>query len=246
MIFTYVLIYAFLGSVGAVSVAALLLLIPQQRIERLVPYLISYAIGTLLSVGILRMLPRALTDLPGRRVAVILLAAFVMFYVLESLLVYRHCHEKDCTVHSGSGPLILIGDAFHNFIDGVVVASAFLTSSHVGFTAGLAVIVHEIPQEIGDFGILLQGGYSRGKAYGYNLLSSSTAIIGAIGGFCALSAFRHIVPYVLCVSAAGFMYIALADLIPGRRQRKRLHELIIELLLIGAGATTIVAMTKGH
>lgn len=246
MILANLLLFAVLGSLGAVCVASLLLLLPRRWIDRLVPYLISYAIGTLLSAGLLRMIPRALWDLPAHRVAATLLIAFVIFYVLENLLVYRHCHEKDCSVHSAGGALILIGDASHNFVDGLVIASAFLTSNHVGVMAGLAVIAHEIPQEIGDFGVLLNSGYSRKKAFYYNLLSSAAALAGAVGGYFALSSLLHLVPYVLSISAAGFIYIALADLIPGRRRRKRWNELIIELALIGAGALTIVGLTGGH
>lgn len=218
MTFVYVLIYAILGSVGAVSVAALILLLNENWIRRMVPHLISYAIGTLLGASLLRMIPRALTDLPNHAVMGALLLGIIGFFLLENLLVYRHCHEQDCPVHSTSGVLILIGDAFHNFLDGLVIASAFLISGPVGVTAGLAVIAHEIPQEVGDFGVLLNSRYGRGKAYLYNMLSSTTTLVGAVGGYFAFSMFRSLLPYVLCVSAASFIYIALADLIPERRK----------------------------
>jgi len=246
MTLSYVLIYAILGSIGAVSAAALILLLKENWVRRIVPHLISYAIGTLLGASLLRMIPHALADLPGLIVMGTLLAGLMGFFLLESLLVYRHCHEQDCPVHSTSGALILIGDAFHNFLDGLVIASAFLTSGHVGVMAGLAVIAHEIPQEIGDFGVLLNSGYGRGKAYLYNMLSSTTTLVGAVGGYFALSTFRPLVPYVLCVSAASFIYIALADLIPERRQQKRLGEIVTELMIIGGGVLTIVLLTGGH
>lgn len=243
MTFTYILIYAILGSFGAVSAAALILALPEDRIGRLVPHLVSYAIGTLLGAGLLRMIPSALTDLSALPVMGTLLAGLMAFYLLESLLLYRHCHEQNCPVHAASGALILIGDAFHNFLDGLVIASAFLASSPVGVMASLAVIAHEIAQELGDFGVLLNSGYGRGKAYLYNMLSSATTLAGAVGGYFTLSAFRPLTPYVLCVSAASFIYIALADLIPGRRQRKRLGEIVMELTLIAGGILTIVALT---
>jgi zinc and cadmium transporter len=192
------------------------------------------------------MIPRALTDLSSHTVMGTLLVGLMVLFLLESLLVYRHCHEQDCPVHSTSGMLILIGDAFHNFLDGLVIASAFLTSSPVGVMAGLAVIAHEIPQEVGDFGVLLNSGYARGKAYLYNMLSSTTTLVGAVGGYFALSTFRPLVPYVLCVSAASFIYIALADLIPERRQRKSLGEIVMELMLMTGGVLTIVLLTGGH
>lgn len=246
MTFTYVLIYAVLGSFGAVSVAALILALPEGLIVRLVPHLISYAIRTLLGAGLLRMIPRALTDIPAHTVMGILLAGLMAFFLLESLLLYRHCHEQNCPVHSTSGALILIGDAFHNFLDGLVIASAFLTSSPVGVMAGLAVIAHEIPQEVGDLGVLLNSGYGRGKAYLYNMLSSTTTLVGAAGGYFTMTAFRPVVPYVLCVSAASFIYIALADLIPERRKRERIGEIVAELTLIAGGVLTIVLLTGGH
>jgi zinc and cadmium transporter len=246
MTFIYVLIYAILGSVGAVSVAALILLLKENWIRRFVPHLISYAIGTLLGASLLSMIPRALADLPGHTVMGTLLTGLIAFFLLESLLVYRHCHEQNCPVHSTSGMLILIGDAFHNFLDGLVIASAFLTSSPVGVMAGLAVIAHEIPQEVGDFGVLLNSGYGRGKAYLYNMLSSTTTLVGAVGGYFALSMFRPLVPYVLCVSAASFIYIALSDLIPERRQLKGIGEIVTELMIVIGGILMIFVLVGRH
>jgi len=243
MTFTYVLIYAILGSFGSVSVAALILALPEGRLVRLVPHLVSYAIGTLLGAGLLGMIPHALTDIPAHTVMGTLLAGLMAFFLLESLLLYRHCHEQNCPVHSASGALILIGDAFHNLLDGLVIASAFLTSGPVGVLAGLAVIAHEIPQEVGDFGVLLNSGYGRCKAYLYNMLSSATTLVGTVGGYFTMSAFRSVTPYVLCVSAASFIYIALADLIPERRQRKSMGEIVVELTLIAGGVLTIVVLT---
>ncbi|HNX97524.1 MAG TPA: ZIP family metal transporter, partial [Candidatus Aminicenantes bacterium] len=147
MILGPVLLFALLGSAGAVSAAACILLLPDRWIERLVPRLVSYAIGTLLGASLLRMLPHALTHLEGRKAMLALLGGLLGFFLLESVLLFRHCHEPHCPVHSGSGVLILIGDAFHNFIDGLVIAGAFLASPPVGALTGFAVIAHEIPQE---------------------------------------------------------------------------------------------------
>lgn len=246
MVLAQIVLFALLGSAGAVSVAALVLLLKETWISRLVPRLISYAIGTLLGAGLLRMIPHALHHLPAQTVMAALLAGLVAFFLLESALLYRHCHERECPVHSRSGVLILIGDAFHNFIDGLVIASAFLAGAPVGALAGFAVIAHEIPQEIGDFGVLLHSGYSRGRAYLYNLLSSLATLAGAVGGFFALTHLRPLVPYVLCFSAASFIYIALADLVPERRSRKCATEIAVEMLLIVAGILTIAGLTRGH
>ncbi len=169
-----------------------------------------------------------------------ILIGLVGFFILESVVLWRHCHEQNCQVHGTSGILILIGDAFHNFVDGLVIASAFLASVPMGVAASLAVIAHEIPQEAGDFAILLHGGYSRRKALFLNVLSASTTLIGAWVGYAGLQAFGAVSPYILCISAASFLYIALADLIPARRGGKGIIALVVELSLIAAGVATII------
>ncbi len=238
----YILIFSLLSSLGAIAAAGIILVLPDRLARRLVPHLISYAIGTLLGAALLGMIPHALESLDARRVMITVLVGLIGFFILESLVLWRHCHERDCPVHGTSGVLILIGDAFHNFVDGLVIASAFLASAPVGITASLAVIAHEIPQEAGDFGILLHGGYSRRKALALNALSASTTLVGALAGYIGIQTLRPLAPYVLCVSAASFLYIALADLIPGRRGRKRIGALAIELILIAAGVMTIAVL----
>jgi len=235
----YILLFALLSSLGAVAAAGVILAMPERLTRRLVPHLISYAIGTLLGAALLGMIPHALESLAAGTVMATVLAGLIGFFVLESLVLWRHCHERDCPVHGTSGILILVGDAFHNFVDGLVIASAFLASVSVGMTASLAVIAHEIPQEAGDFGILLHSGYSRRKALVLNSLSASTTLAGALAGYTGIQALRSAAPYVLCVSAASFLYIALADLIPGRRGKKGIAALTAELILIAAGVATV-------
>ena len=150
---TYIFVFAVLGSLGAIAAAGVILALPERLTLRLVPHLISYAIGTLLGAALLVMIPHALERLAAGSVMATVLAALIGLFVLESLVLWRHCHERDCPVHGTSGILILVGDAFHNFVDGLVIASAFVASVPVGVTASLAVIAHEIPQEAGDFGI---------------------------------------------------------------------------------------------
>jgi zinc and cadmium transporter len=139
----------------------------------------------------------------------------VLFFVLEKLVLWRHCHDSGCEVHGRAAPLILIGDAFHNFVDGMVIAAAFLTSIPLGVAAALAVIAHEVPQEVGDFAILLDSGYGRMKALILNGLSSATTLPGAVLAYFWLGEMHAAVPYILALSAASFIYIAAADLIPG-------------------------------
>ncbi len=238
----YIFVFALLASLGALAAAGFILALPERLTRRLVPHLISYAIGTLLGAALLGMIPHALASLDAGSVMTAVLAGLIGFFVLESLVLWRHCHQRDCPVHATSGILILVGDAFHNFVDGLVIASAFVASVPVGIAASLAVIAHEIPQEAGDFGILLASGYSRRKAFSLNALSASTTLVGAWSGYVGIQVLQSLAPYVLSVSAASFLYIALADLIPGRRGRKGFVALGVEVLLIAAGIATIAKL----
>jgi len=183
MLLIWISAFSILGSVGAIAGAGLMLLFPENTIKRFLPYLISYATGTLLGAAFLGMIPEALQHATPKTVSGTVLAGIVLFFVLEKLVIWCHCHDEDCEVHSTSGPLILIGDAFHNFVDGFVIAAAFFTSIPFGIAASLAVIAHEIPQEVGDFAILLKSGYSRAKALILNTLSSLTTVPGAVAAY---------------------------------------------------------------
>ncbi len=179
-----------------------------------VPCLVSYATGTLLGAAFLGMIPAGLELAPVLAVTGTVLAGMVLFFVLEKLVLWRHCHEAHCEAHGRAAPLILIGDAFHNFVDGVVIAAAFLTSIPLGVAASLAVVAHEIPQEVGDFAILLDNGYGRTKATILNTLSAATTLPGAVLAYFWLGETRAAVPYILAISAASFIYIATAVIDP--------------------------------
>jgi zinc and cadmium transporter len=183
--------------------------------------LLSFAVGTLLSSAFLGLIPEALAAGNQQSVLATILAGMLLFFALEKALIWRHCHVPECAVHSAAGPLIIVGDAFHNFVDGIVIASAFITSVPTGITASLAVIAHEIPQELGDLAILTGSGYTRRRAIAMNCLSSATTPIGA---FCAYALFARVhqfVPYVLAISAASFLYIGTADLMPSLHRDSR-------------------------
>jgi len=239
MILALILGFAALSSIGAIAVVAGGLFVSKRVIDALVPHLVSYAVGTLLGAALIGMIPRAAEELPVPALMLTVLAGLIAFYVLERIVIWRHCHEEHCQTHTTTAVLILVGDAFHNFVDGIVIAAAFLTSIPLGVSTSLAVIAHEIPQEAGDFGILLQAGYSRRKAFLCNALSSSTTLFGAMLGYTCMSALKPVVPYVLAVSAASFIYIALADLIPGRRTHSGVGALVLELALLLLGLLTI-------
>ena len=212
-----------------------------------VSMLVSYAIGALLGAAFLEVIPQAFQENP-RQAAVSILAGIFAFFVLEKLLLWRHCHTENCEVHDPhqqphdhgrSGALIIVGDTVHNFVDGVLIAAAFLQSKELGIVAALAIIAHEIPQEDGDFLILLHSGYSRTRALVVNLASSLATIVGGVGGFYGLQVFRDWEAALLGIVAASMVYVAVADLIPGLHRRPHLRDTASQALLIALGIGTI-------
>ena len=244
---TLAILFSLLGSVGAMAGAALLLAFPDAMRQRLLPCLLSYATGTLLGAAFLGMIPKGLEMAPALAVSGTVLAGLVGFFILEKLVIWRHCHDQDCAEHSHQGgTLILVGDAFHNFVDGVVIAAAFLTSPALGIATALAVIAHEIPQELGDFAILLNSGLSKARAFTYNLISSLTTLPGVILGWYWLADVRQAIPYVLAISAASFIYIAISDLVPGLHRHTTLKSSVTQVVLLLAGIATIAFFRLGH
>jgi zinc and cadmium transporter len=182
----------------------------------------------------LAILPEALDHLSPERVFGTLLGGILIFFVLEKLVLWRHCHIHDCEVHDGSVFPVLIGDAFHNFVDGAVIAAAVMTSVPLGVSTALAVAAHEIPQEVGDFAILLHAGYSRRRALLLNVTSGLASAVGALVALFALKLVPVVLPYCLALAAASFLYVAMADLIPGlHRGRTDAHSLRQILLIAG-------------
>lgn len=229
------------GSVGAVTFSGGLLVLSASTRAKVVPALVSYAAGTLLGAAFLGLIPHALAAAPPARVLPAVLAGVVLFFTLERLLIWRHCHDEECERHRAAGPLLLVGDAVHNFVDGVILAAAFLTSVPLGIGATLAVVMHEIPQEIGDFAILLDSGYARRAAFYWNTLAAATTLPGALGGYFLLSRIGTVIPYVMAVSAASFLYIAMADLVPHlHRQDSRRFPLQLLLMLTGIATIALV------
>jgi len=236
----WIIFFGILGSVGALAAAALLLLLGKNARHFLIPCLVSYATGTLLGGAFLGLIPHALEHAEASSVLATVLVGVVLFFVLEKLVLWRHCHDQECEVHGTAGPLILLGDAFHNFTDGVVIAAAFLSSTPLGIATGLAIIAHEIPQEVGDFAILLDTGYSRARAFQYNVISSLITLPGGILAYFSLSSVQRVVPYILALSGASFLYIAIADLIPSLHRQTSLGASLRQLSLMLAGIGTIV------
>ncbi len=232
------------GVLSVVAAAAVSTAFGAQRIN----VLISYAIGALLGAAFLEILPHALEHGEPHRMAATVLFGIMFFFVLEKLVLWRHCHHDHCEAHEAQAPthdhgrsglLILVGDTFHNFVDGVLIAAAFLESTELGIVTALAIIAHEIPQEVGDYMILLHSGYSRAKALAFNLLSSLATLVGAMLAYFALSDMQEMIPTLLGLAAASMIYVAVADLIPGLHKRTELKATIQQVLLIGLGIASI-------
>jgi zinc and cadmium transporter len=213
-----------------------------------IPMLVSFAIGTLLGAAFLEIIPHAFEIGEAHRVAFSILGGIFGFFVLEKLLLYRHCHTENCEVHdqhtqghdhARSGTLIVAGDTMHNFVDGVLIAAAFLQSTELGVVTAVAIIAHEIPQEVGDFLILLHSGYSRVRALAMNLISSAATLVGGVIGYYGLQYFEGLEPILLGVVAASMIYVAVADLIPGLHRRPELRDTASQALLIALGIGTI-------
>jgi zinc and cadmium transporter len=232
------------GGLGGLLVASGVLLVKDSVRTRLVPWLVSYAVGALLGVSMLALLPTSLEQLPPPRVFSTLLAGILLFFVLEKLVLWRHCHTHDCEVHEGSVLTVLVGDAFHNFVDGAVVAAAVMTSIPLGVTTAVAVAAHEIPQEVGDVAILLASGYSRGRALLLNVVSGGSSIVGSCVAFGAVQIIPGIQPYVLAMSAASLLYIAMSDLIPDLHRGSVDANAARQVVLIAAGIGTIVLFER--
>jgi len=222
-----------------------------------VPMLVSFAIGALLGAAFLEVIPHAFEAGEAHEVALAILGGIFGFFVLEKLLLWRHCHTENCEVHDlhatshdqgRSGALIVVGDTVHNFVDGVLIAAAFLQSVELGAITAIAIIAHEIPQEVGDFLILLHSGYSRARALAMNLLSSTATVVGGVIGYFSLQVIADLEATLLGIVAASMIYVAVADLIPGLHRRPELRDTASQALLIalGIGAIAMVRAVLPH
>lgn len=265
-LFFWIVAFTALGGIFSVAGAGLFLVLPRTLADRVLPSLVSFAIGALLGAAFLGLLPHALNNphvTDSHDITMTVLAGLLLFFVLEKLVLWRHCHHAECEAHGteilhdhghdlahshnhnhdnsekAAGTLILVGDAIHNMVDGVLIAAAFLVDVHLGVVTAMAVIAHEIPQEVGDFAILLQSGMSRGRALFFNALSGLTSVVGGITAYFFLSGAEQAVPYVLALAASSFIYIAVADLIPGLHKRIDVSETFAQVSLIVIGVAVI-------
>jgi zinc and cadmium transporter len=246
MLILWVILFSILGSIGVIITASVLLLLKKNIQTILIPCLIAYATGSLLASAFLGLIPNALEHISSLTVLSTVLFGIILFFILEKLVIWRHCHNMKCDVHRAAGSMILIGDAFHNLVDGIIIAAAFLISVTVGIVAGLSVIAHEIPQEVGDFGILIHSGYSKKNALLLNILSGIVTLPAAIVAYFALETVHDIIPYVMAISAASFLYISLADLSPELHHKVGISHAIRQFILMLFGVGTIILLLQFH
>lgn len=250
---TLIIIFTAVGGVLSVLAAGIFLLLPEQQRIKILPHGVSFAVGALLSVTFGGLIPHAFENsLPEhfQTLSGTILTGILGFFILEKLLIWRHCHSNACEAHGdknhtqhahqqSAGSLIIIGDSIHNFVDGVLIAAAFLTDVKLGIVTSLAVAAHEIPQEVGDFSILLHSGYSQSKALLFNILASFMTVIGGILAFYCLEDLSEILPFFLALAASSFIYIAVADLIPLLHKKTDLKTSLHQIILILAGVVLI-------
>ncbi|OPZ86397.1 MAG: ZIP Zinc transporter [bacterium ADurb.Bin429] len=241
-ILAYILLFCLLASVGAILLIASFLLLPSRTREAVTGVLVLYAIGTLLGVAFLDLLPSALAAAPADGIFAAALGGVTAFIVLEEAVAWHRCHQGGCVEARATGPLILIGDALHNFVDGVVITAAFLVAVPAGITASVAIILHEVFHEAGDMGVLLTSGYPPRQAVLLNILSSLPTFAGALLAYGSLRLLSPLLPYVLAIAAGGFLYIALAQLLPRlpRHPAPGLALWQIGWLLLGIGTVALL------
>jgi zinc and cadmium transporter len=223
----------------------------------MVDRMVSLSVGIMLSTSLLHALPEAFeSKADPRTLFATLLGGLLAFFLLEKIAILRHSHHHEGDGHhhahgydahtaGKSGWMILIGDSMHNFTDGILIAAAFLANPKLGLVTGLAIIAHEIPQEIGDFIVLLNAGFSRTRAYVFNLVCSLMAVLGGVLGYLTLDRASNLIPYVLVFASSGFIYIAVSDLMPQMQRRATLRETVPQVVLMAVGVLLVLLLT-GH
>jgi zinc and cadmium transporter len=249
-----ILLATTLAGVISISAAALF---SYALLSKMVERMVSLSVGILLSTSLLHALPEAFES--GAHVHALfatLLGGLLGFFLLEKFAILRHSHHYEGDGHGHehghdaheagkSGWMILVGDGLHNFTDGILIAAAFLANPNLGLITALAIIAHEIPQEIGDFIVLLNAGFSKVRAYMYNLICSLMAVVGGLVGYYTLGSGMEAIPYVLVLASSGFIYIAVSDLMPQMQRRATLRESVPQFILIAIGVGIVVLLTQG-
>jgi len=229
-----------LASIGCLAVASLMLLLKDKDLNRISVYFLYVASGILLGAAFLGMIPKAISMADPAKIMSFILVGILFLFVLEKIVLWRNCGNKDCDRHShASSSVALIGDAFHHIIDGIVITSSFLVSFEVGLMVSISIAFHEIPKSLGDLSILIKNGLTRKRAFWFKFLSVSTAVVFGIIAYFISNSIKSIIPYVLSFSAASFLYLSMAQLIPDMHHKTRLKDSISQILLILLGISII-------
>lgn len=248
LILLHIVLATFIGGLASMVAAAWL---SMSALAKLSPKLVSLSVGLLLGAAILNLLPEAIESGESlHSLSWTLLGGLIGFFLLEKVAIFRHNHHHEGDGHEhhhghdhhearSGGMLILVGDAVHNFADGVLIAAAFLTDVKLGWLTAAAIAAHEIPQEIGDFIVLLNAGYTRKRAFFFNALVSLSAVVGGVLGYYLLATSKQFLPYVLMLSCSSFIYIALADLVPDMQRSRGAGNNWLQLALMLLGITII-------
>ncbi len=256
MTLAYIVLATFAGGLLSVVIAASLTL---GLLGRIVPHLVSLSTGVLLGTALLDVLPEAFESKASpQSLFVTLLAGLIFFFLLEKAELYRHGHHHEGDHHhhhhgfdvaqaGRGGWTVLMGDSIHNFCDGIIIAAAFLADTRLGIVTALAIIAHEIPQEVGDYIVLLNAGFSRGRALAYNAASGMAAVVGGVIGYFVVGPWEALFPYLLVVAASSFIYVAVADLIPQLQHRLTLRQTLAQLAWLATGlALVALAVSQLH
>jgi zinc and cadmium transporter len=225
-----------------VWVAVLLLYLKKETLNKITLFLVALSAGALIGGAFLHLLPEATHEMDAELIFLITLLSFVFFFLLEKTLFWRHCHKGECPIHT-FGYMNLVGDSVHNFIDGLVIASTFLIDIRLGIVTTAIIALHEIPQEIGDFGVLIHAGFEKKKALIINFLVALTVVLGGIIGYFASFKLEGIIPYLLPFAAGGFIYIASSDLMPEIRKETNLKKSMISFLVFILGILIMYVAT---
>ncbi|MFH1088542.1 MAG: ZIP family metal transporter [Patescibacteria group bacterium] len=235
-----------IGAVLVVSLASLVgvvfFFLQEKLVDKFIPWLVAFAAGALLSAAWFDLIPESLAKL-SNDTFIWVLVGILLFLMFEQVLHWHHEHRRDCETcdhrHQVVGYSVLLGDGLHNFLDGVLIATAFMVSIPIGITTTVAVLFHEIPQELGDYGVLLHSGFTKTRALYFNFLSALTAVVSALVAYFALQNIQQVLPYIIAVGAGGFLYIALTDLFAELKGGKQLSLRFGQLLVLISGVIII-------
>lgn len=237
----FLIILSCLAIALCVLVALFLFYLKKETLDKMTLFMISLSAGALIGGAFLHLLPEATHEIGTEPIFLITLLSFIFFFLLEKLLFWRHCHKGDCPIHT-FGYMNLVGDSVHNFIDGLVIASTFLIDIHLGFITTIMIALHEIPQEIGDFGVLIHAGFEKKKALIINFLVALTVLLGGLVGYFASFKIAGVIPYLLPFAAGGFIYIAASDLMPEIRKETNLKKSLLSFLVFILGIVLMYAV----